>query len=60
VHIGNDARQFLKIVRALPWDEEAAGFYAEIRHRLETGGQLIGEMDMMTAAHSLAAGAVLV
>lgn len=27
-------RQFLKIVRALPWDAEAADFYADIRHQL--------------------------
>jgi tRNA(fMet)-specific endonuclease VapC len=53
-------RQFLKIVRALPWDAEAADFYAEIRHQLATTGQLIGEIDMMIAGHSLATGAVLV
>jgi tRNA(fMet)-specific endonuclease VapC len=58
LHAG--VRQFLKIVRALPWDAEAADFYAEIRHRLATAGQLIGEMDMMIAAHSLATTAVLV
>jgi tRNA(fMet)-specific endonuclease VapC len=58
LHIG--VRQFLKIVRVLPWDTEAADFYAEIRHRLVATGQLIGELDMMIAAHSLAVAAVLV
>jgi len=58
LHTG--VRQFLKIVRALSWDSEAADFYAGIRHRLATDGQLIGEMDMMIAAHSLATAAVLV
>jgi tRNA(fMet)-specific endonuclease VapC len=58
LHTG--VRQFLKIVRALPWDAEAADFYAEIRHQLSTAGQLIGEMDMMIAAHSLATAAILV
>ena len=58
LHAG--VRQFLKIVRALPWDAEAADFYAEIRYQLAAAGQLIGEIDMMIAAHSLAAGAVLV
>jgi tRNA(fMet)-specific endonuclease VapC len=53
-------RQFLKIVRVLPWDAEAADFYAEIRHQLVTTGQPIEELDMMIAAHSLAAAAVLV
>jgi tRNA(fMet)-specific endonuclease VapC len=58
LHIG--VRQFLKIVRVLPWDAEAADFYADIRHRLVTTGQTIGELDMMIAAHSLAVAAVLV
>jgi tRNA(fMet)-specific endonuclease VapC len=58
LHTG--VRQFLKIVRALPWDSEAADFYAGIRHQLATAGQLIGEMDMMIAAHSIATAAVLV
>ena len=53
-------RQFLKIVRVLPWDSEAAGWYADIRHQLISSGKPIGEIDMMIAAHSLAAGAVLV
>lgn len=53
-------RRFLKIVRILPWDAEAADWYAEIRHQLVSTGRPIGEMDMMIAAHSLSAGAVLV
>lgn len=53
-------RQFLKIVRVLPWDADAADFYADIRHQLTTSGQPIGELDMMIAAHSLSVGAVLV
>lgn len=52
--------QFLKIVRIIPWDAEAADWYATIRHQLVSSGQPIGEMDMMIAAHSLSAGAVLV
>jgi tRNA(fMet)-specific endonuclease VapC len=53
-------RQFLKIVRVLPWDAEAAGFYADIRHQLVSSGQPIGELDMMIAAHAISLGAVLV
>ena len=53
-------RQFLKIVRVPSWDAEAADWYASIRHQLITTGQSIGELDMMIAAHSLSAGAVLV
>lgn len=53
-------RQFLKIVRVLPWDGDAADWYAVIRHQLISTGQTIGELDMMIAAHALSAGAVLV
>ena len=52
--------RFLGAVHVLPWDAVAADAYADIRHLLETTGQPIGEMDMMIAAHALAAGAVLV
>ena len=58
LHIG--VRRFLRIVRVLSWDAEAADFYAEIRYELASTGQIIGELDMMIAAHSLAAAAVLV
>jgi len=53
-------RQFLKVIRALPWDAGAANWYAEIRYQLVSTGQQIGELDMMIAAHSLAVGAALV
>lgn len=53
-------RQFLKLVRVLPWDSDAADWYAEIRHQLISTGQPIGELDMMIAAHALSVGAVLV
>ena len=53
-------RQFLQIVRPLPWQIEAAHWYAGIRHQLKSAGTPIGEMDLMIAAHSLAVGAVLV
>lgn len=53
-------RQFLKIVRILPWDIDAADWYANIRHQLISNGQPIGEIDMMIAAHALSAGAILV
>lgn len=58
LHTG--VRRFLRLVRVLPWESEAADFYADIRFQLVTTGQPIGELDMMIAAHSLAVGAVLV
>ena len=59
-HLHLVVRQFLKIVRIAAWDEDAADWYAEIRHQLVSSGQPIGELDMMTAAHALSIGAVLV
>lgn len=53
-------RRFLKIVTILPWNVDAAEYYAEIRHQLVTKGQPIGEMDMMIAAHALSVDATLV
>jgi tRNA(fMet)-specific endonuclease VapC len=58
LHLG--VRKFLKIIRVLPWDSDSADWYADIRHQLVRTGQPIGEMDMMIAAHSLPASAVLV
>lgn len=58
LHLG--VRQFLQIVHTLAWDSDAAGYYADIRHQLVSTGQPIGEMDMMIAAHSISAGAILV
>lgn len=53
-------RRFLKIIPVLPWDVDAAEYYADIRHQLAVKGQPIGEMDMMIAAHALSVGATLV
>jgi tRNA(fMet)-specific endonuclease VapC len=53
-------RMFLATIRCLDWDARAADWYASIRHRLTVGGQKIGELDMMIAAHALAVDAVLV
>jgi tRNA(fMet)-specific endonuclease VapC len=58
LHLG--VQRFLRIVRALPWDDGAADHYVAIRYQLVTTGQPIGEFDMMIAAHSLSVGAVLV
>lgn len=55
-----EVRRFLRLMRVLAWGEDAADYYAEIRYQLVNSGKPIGELDMMIAAHSLAAGAVLV
>ena len=52
--------EFLLRVAILPWDSEAAQRYAQIRAVLESGGEPMGNLDMMIAAQALAAGVVLV
>jgi tRNA(fMet)-specific endonuclease VapC len=54
------AQEFFKLIRVLPWTEDAANWYATIRHQLKNTGQPIGEMDMMIASHALALGTQLV
>ncbi|UAW64637.1 type II toxin-antitoxin system VapC family toxin [Mycoavidus sp. HKI] len=49
----------ISLLSVLP-NTDAADYYADIRHQLVTTGEPIGEMDMMIAAHSLSAGALLV
>ena len=53
-------REFLSMIQTIPWDAEAADWYAKIRHQLDAKGKTIGTMDMMIAAHSLSARATLV
>ncbi len=55
-----DIASFLATMQILSWDLAAAEAYADIRHTLTTSGQLIGELDMMIAAHALAHGCTLV
>ena len=44
----------------LAWDAEAADLFAEIKFQLRSAGTPIGEMDMLIAAHAIAADATLV
>lgn len=52
--------EFLLRVRILPWSSDAALAYADLRADLERRGVLLGNMDMLIAAHARAEGAVLV
>ena len=51
---------YLKTMVLLPWDAEAADFHAEIKFQLKKSGTPIGDMDMLIAAHAIAADAILV
>lgn len=52
--------EFLLRVTVLPWDSDAARQYGRLRADLESAGRPMGNLDLMIAAHALAAGAVLV
>ena len=43
-----------------PWPIDATYHYAEVRTALERRGQLIGNMDLMIAAHALAEDSVVI
>lgn len=58
-HLEVDVGAFLKIVRTLAWDVDAANVHADIRHKLTSTSQPIGNMDMLIAAHAVTVGAVL-
>ncbi|SCX25660.1 type II toxin-antitoxin system VapC family toxin [Agrobacterium rosae] len=52
--------QVLADFEIAPWASPADMHYAEIRSALQKQGQLIGQMDMLIAAHALALDAVVV
>src|SRR5258708_23967449 len=58
--LGIAVEEFLLRVEILPWDSTAAKSYAAIRTTLEHSGEPMGNLDMMIAAHALAAEIVLV
>ena len=51
---------FREMFPIVPWSEDAAAVYADIRTRLEESGTPIGDMDMLIAASAMAGGYVLV
>jgi tRNA(fMet)-specific endonuclease VapC len=60
VRLKTAVEEFLLRVDRLPWESEAAQHYARVRAALERDGKPIGNLDLMIAAHALAARAVLV
>lgn len=51
---------FTSNLTVLPWDNDAAMIYGDIRADLESKGKPIGAYDMMIAAHALSEGMILV
>ena len=58
--LGERVRQFLLRVDVLAWDRNASQAYADLRASCEAKGAILAPLDMMIAAHAVAAGAVLV
>ncbi|WP_158897800.1 type II toxin-antitoxin system VapC family toxin [Burkholderia sp. L27(2015)] len=56
----NLIREFLLRVEVLPWDGEAATVYGDLRLSCAASGITLGALDMMIAAHAIAAKAILV
>ena len=52
--------QFIAPLDILPYDDEAAQYYGELRVHLEKQGRPIGSLDMLIAAHALSTNCVLV
>jgi tRNA(fMet)-specific endonuclease VapC len=52
--------ELLLRVEVLPWDSGAAQQYSKIRASLESGGEPMGNLDLMIAAQALALDLVLV
>jgi tRNA(fMet)-specific endonuclease VapC len=52
--------EFLIRVEVLPWTQEVAGVYGDLRAACEAAGITLAPMDMMIAAHAKTVGAILV
>ncbi len=53
-------REFLFRVETLPWDEQAANVYGDLRASCVSVGITLGALDMMIAAHAIATNTILV
>ncbi len=58
--LGIVVEEFLRRIESLAWDSAAARHYAILRTALEQRGEPMGNLDLMIASQSLAAGAILV
>ncbi len=53
-------REFLLRVEVLPWDSHTATCYGDLRARCQAGGITLGALDLMIAAHAVAADCTLI
>lgn len=52
--------EFLIRVEVLPWTSQVAAVYGDLRAVCEAAGKVLAPLDMMIAAHALAADSILV
>ena len=52
--------QFVAPLEILPYDDEAAQYYGDLRAHLEKQGTPIGSLDMLIAAHTLSTESTLI
>ncbi len=52
--------EFLSRVDILPFDSDSANAYAQLRKDCESRGKSLSSMDMLIAAHSIAANTILI
>lgn len=52
--------RFLSLFDIVPFDDNSIWYYANLRHDLQSKGNIIGALDMLIAAHALALDATLV
>lgn len=56
----HEVERLIGRLEVLPFDEDAAGHYGEIRADLERRGSIIGPYDLMIAAHARSRGLIVV
>lgn len=52
--------EFLIRVDVLPWDSTAAAYYGTLRAKLQKKGTMLGNLDLLIAAHALSLGIILI
>lgn len=52
--------EFLIRVDVLPWDSAAAACYGALRAEMQKKGKVLGNLDLLIAAHALALGLILI
>lgn len=60
VSLINVVQEFLLRVKVLPWDEQTASVYGDLRAACTKAGIALSALDMMIAAHSVATQSTLV